>query len=87
MYGQYYHTFNEINALPKLESYKLYKTSFQVEQYLNCINNNNKHRLALTRFRCSSNNLLIEEEIKYSIVLYSKYFKLLLQFTTIVYYN
>ena len=53
LYDQYYQKwFNEINT-------RIYKTHFQVEQYLNI--NNDKYRIALTRFRCCSHNVLIEE--------------------------
>ena len=43
-----------------LRSYKLFKNSFTVEPYLLCVNNN-KHRHALSRFRCSSHFLEIEK--------------------------
>ena len=43
-----------------LRSYKLFKNSFSFEPYLLCVNID-KHRNALSRFRCSSHFLEIEK--------------------------
>jgi len=61
IYDQYtQHWHYEINNSPKLETYALFKTTFEFEKYLNCIQNNN-HIIALTRLRCSAHKLAIEE--------------------------
>jgi hypothetical protein len=50
----------ELNSFSKLESYNLFKIEFTQEKYLSCVNNL-KHRKLLSRFRCSSHKLAIEE--------------------------
>ena len=50
---------SEIHKLPKLRTYKLFKTSFQTELYLHIFNKN--HRQALSRFRLSAHTLEIEK--------------------------
>jgi len=49
----------EIHKLPKLRSYKLFKTNFETEQYLYIFNKN--HRQALSRFRLSAQALEVEK--------------------------
>ena len=43
-----------------LRLYKLFKRSFSIDPYLLCVTND-KHRSALSRFRCSSHQLQIEK--------------------------
>ena len=50
----------DLQAFSKLTTYNQIKRSFETEQYLSCVNNT-KHRIALTRLRCSAHRLLIEE--------------------------
>jgi hypothetical protein len=50
----------ELNSSSKLESYKLFKNDLIQEKYLSCVDNV-KHRIALSRFRCSAHKLAIEE--------------------------
>ena len=45
----------------KLTTYNQIKRSFETEKYLTCVNNT-KHRIALTRLRCSAHRLHIEVE-------------------------
>ncbi len=52
--------FSELFAISKLETYCIFKSSFQFEKYLSCVKNT-KHRIAITRFRCSAHTLLIEQ--------------------------
>jgi hypothetical protein len=52
--------FSEIKAASKLDAFCQFKTSFQLEKYLNCVTNT-KHQKALTRFRCCVHKLAIEE--------------------------
>ena len=49
----------EINKLPKLRTYRLFKTSFETERYLFIFNKN--HRQALSRLRASAHTLEIEK--------------------------
>ncbi len=49
----------EIIQLPKLRIYKLFKSSFETEEYLFILNKN--HRQALSRFRLSAHTLEIEK--------------------------
>ena len=61
IHDQYIQTwFSELDQSPKLITYRLYKTSFCYEPYLSRINNYNL-RFCLSRFRCSSHKLFIEE--------------------------
>lgn len=58
--------FGEISTLDKLDSYRSYKTDLQQEHYLFVINITS-HRIALSRFRCSSHCLKIETDRKNEI--------------------
>ena len=51
---------SEINSLPKLETYCIFKNEHVAEKYLLCVSNLN-YRTTLCRFRCSAHKLLIEE--------------------------
>ena len=46
--------------MPKLSTYKNVKCNIGFEKYLSCVKNIN-HRIALTRLRCSSHKLAIED--------------------------
>lgn len=52
--------FSDLRNSSKLNTYTIYKEVFELEKYLCCISNI-KHRIALTRFRCSAHKLNIEE--------------------------
>ena len=52
--------FDDISKSSKLETYYFIKNSFEQEIYISSVNNNN-HRIALTRLRCSAHKLMIEE--------------------------
>ena len=52
--------FTDIENSSKLHCYRSFKTCFEYENYLNCVIND-KQRIELTRLRCSSHHLLIEE--------------------------
>jgi len=54
------HWYAEVRDSSKLETFHKIKASYKIETYLQCINNC-KHRIALTRFRCSAHKLAIEE--------------------------
>jgi len=61
VYDDFYQSwFSDLNSQSKLETYKLFKTNFEIEKYL-CVVRSPKYRSCLTRFRCSSHRLLIEE--------------------------
>ena len=61
LHDQYYQNwYSTLNTSPKLETYNIIKTNYNIEKYIDCVTNI-KHRLALTRFRCSAHNLAIEE--------------------------
>jgi len=61
IHDQYIQTwFCELDQSPKLITYRLYKISFCYEPYLSRIYNYNL-RTCLSRFRCSSHKLFIEE--------------------------
>ena len=49
-----------INNSPRLETYSLFKHTFDLEKYINIIKES-KYRTALSRFRTSSHNLAIEQ--------------------------
>ena len=51
--------FADLDTYSKLDCYRSFKQCFIYEKYLTFIENKN-HRIALTRFRCSSHKLLIE---------------------------
>jgi len=58
---QYIQQWNsDIFEFSRLETYRIFKTTFECEQYLSCINNI-KFLSALARFRCSAHRLAIEE--------------------------
>ena len=48
-----------LNNNSSLRSYKLFKTNFEIEPYLLCVKSD-RHRQALSKFRCSSHFLEIE---------------------------
>ena len=61
LYDQFFQGwYSDINLSNKLETIKSLNKVFEFEKYLNCINVD-KHRIALSRFRCSAHKLLIEE--------------------------
>lgn len=61
LYCQYYQRFySSVDTMPKLCTYKLFKNCIGFEKYLSCVKNDS-HRIALTRLRCSSHRLAIEE--------------------------
>ncbi|MCU7801014.1 MAG: hypothetical protein KZQ70_12965 [gamma proteobacterium symbiont of Lucinoma myriamae] len=61
LYDQYIQNwYGSVNQSSKLVTYKTLKTQFQCEKYLSCVQNNN-HRIALSRLRCSAHKLVIEE--------------------------
>ena len=61
IHDQYIQTwFSELDQSPKLITNRLFKTSFCYKPYLSRINNHTL-RTRLSRFRCSSHNLCIEE--------------------------
>ena len=51
--------FGDLNNISKLSTYKCFKSQFCIEHYFDCVANE-KHRIQLTRFRCSSHSLEIE---------------------------
>jgi hypothetical protein len=51
--------YTDINNSTRLQSYCIFKHNFEIEQYLDCISEN-KYKIALSKFRTSSHNLLIE---------------------------
>lgn len=58
---QYVQSWNsDLSISPKLSTYASFKTFFESEKYLLCLNND-KYRKALSRLRCSAHNLEIEE--------------------------
>ena len=57
-YLQYF--YSELSTCPKLIAYNKIKREFIREKYLDCVTND-KHRIALSRFRCSAHKLAIEE--------------------------
>jgi len=61
IHDQYIQTwFSELDQSPKLLTYRLFKTSFCYEPYVSRTNNYTV-RTCLSRFRCSSHELCIEE--------------------------
>ena len=61
LYDQYYQEFFAmLDSKPKLKTYKTFKLQFCQEKYLTCIRND-LHRISLSRLRCSSHKLAIEE--------------------------
>ena len=60
IFDMYYQKwYREINNSSRLMSYSIFKHQFEIEKYLN-ITTDNKFRIALSRFRTSSHDLLIE---------------------------
>ena len=51
--------YSSINNSRRLETYAMFKHSFEFEKYLDCIQEK-KYRIALSRFRISAHNLAIE---------------------------
>lgn len=51
--------YGNINNSPRLQAYSIFKHNFELEKYLNTVSEK-KYKIALTRFRTSSHNLLIE---------------------------
>ena len=49
----------DLNKMSKLSTYECFKSEFWFEHYLDCVTNE-KHRIQLIRFRCSSQSLAIE---------------------------
>lgn len=61
LYDQYFQKFySDIRTSTKLLTYNLLKNEFVLEKYITCVTND-KHRIALTRLRCSAHKLAIEE--------------------------
>ena len=61
LYDQYMQRwYGYINQSAKLSTYKTFKTQFRFEKYLSCVYTE-KHRVALSRLRCSAHKLMIEE--------------------------
>ena len=61
LYDQYIQNwYSYVNNSPKLTTYKTEKIQFCHEKYSSCVLNN-KHRVALSRLRCSAHKLIIEE--------------------------
>ena len=60
------HWCSHINNTSKLEYYAMFKTTFEFEKYLECIEND-EFRKSLTRFRVSAHNLEIERGRYYDI--------------------
>ena len=61
LYDQYLQRFYaKLRDSDKLITYSKIKGNFAFEKYLTCVNNT-KHRIALTRLRCSAHRLHIEE--------------------------
>ena len=54
-YLQYF--YSELSTCPKLITYNEIKRDFIRKKYLDCVTND-KHRIALSRFRCSTDKLL-----------------------------
>ena len=50
---------DDLNNISKLLTYMCFKSQFCIELYFDCLANK-KHRIQLTRFRCSSHSLDIE---------------------------
>lgn len=51
--------YGNINNSPRLQAYSIFKHNFELEKYLDIVLDK-KYKIALTRFRTSSHNLLIE---------------------------
>ena len=53
--------FSDLDNSAKVQCYRSFESHFEPEKYHNLVNNNN-YRIAMTRLRCTSHPLLIEEE-------------------------
>ena len=51
---------SDIESLPKLDSYRIFKSNLEFEKYFDIVVNE-RDRICLTRLRCSAHRLLIEE--------------------------
>ena len=51
---------SELESFSKLQTYNMFKNELCLEKYLLCVKNE-KHRVALSRLRCSAHKLAIEE--------------------------
>ena len=61
LYDQYFQQwFSVLRTTQRLETYGLIKNNFELEKYLMCVKND-RHKLSLTKFRCSAHRLMIEE--------------------------
>ena len=61
VYDQYCQVwYSELAQSNKLDTFKAVNKVFNFEKYISCIRNE-KHRVALSRFRCSAHKLMIEE--------------------------
>ena len=61
LYDQYIQNwYSYVNNSPKLTTYKIVKIQFCHEKSFSCVLKN-KHRVSLSRLRCSAHNLLIED--------------------------
>ena len=61
VYDQYYQSwYAELNQSRKLLYYNTIKSQVGLEKYLRCVTNS-RHRIELTKFRCSAHRLAIEE--------------------------
>ncbi|MEW8545044.1 MAG: reverse transcriptase family protein [Candidatus Thiodiazotropha sp.] len=61
VYDQYYQSwYSDLNLSNKLDTIKSLNKIFCFEKYISCISND-RHRIALSRFRCSAHKLMIEE--------------------------
>ena len=61
VYGRYCQVwYSELAQSNNLDTFKTVNTVFNFDQYISCISIE-KHRVALSRFRCSAHKLMIEE--------------------------
>ena len=61
IYDQFYQEFYAtVNTASKMETFKTISKNFKFEKYLTSVDIN-KHRIALSRLRCSAHRLMIEE--------------------------
>ena len=54
--------FSQLDNYAKLGTYRTFKSTFEPEKYITCLNNR-CHFYSLARFRCSAHKLVIEEGI------------------------
>ena len=52
--------FSQLDTFAKLDTYRTFKSTFELEKYIKCLNNR-CHFYSLARFRCSAHTLAIEE--------------------------